>query len=162
MFSDSTIAKGLTLSTTKVSYIISFALGPYSKQQMIDNIKSGFSLTYDETTGENSKKVLQTRVQFYNEQEHRVMSFHLETFYIGFAKGPDIMEKLLAAIDNGNLQLACLLMLGSDGPNVNKTVFRLMNEKVKSVRRKGLLDIGSCNIHIAHNSFLKGLELQLI
>lgn len=49
-------------------------------------------------------------------------------------------------------------MLGSDGPNVNKKVFRLINDGIKALRGTGLVNIGTCNIHIVHNAFLKGLE----
>lgn len=33
-----------------------------------------------------------------------------------------------------------------------------MNEEMKIIRKKPLLEIGSCNIHISHNAFLKGLQ----
>lgn len=64
----------------------------------------------------------------------------------------------MKALKNGNIPIEKLLMLGSDGPNVNKKVFRLVNENVKIIRGKSLINIGTCNIHIIHNSFLKGLE----
>ena len=47
---------------------------------------------------------------------------------------------------------------GSDGPNVNKKVERLMNELMIKERGKPLLLVGSCNIHILHNAFLKGID----
>lgn len=37
-------------------------------------------------------------------------------------------------------------------------VFNLMNEKLLSLRTKNLLNIGTCNLHIIHNAFLRGLE----
>lgn len=56
-----------------------------------------------------------------------------------------------------------MIMLGSDGPNVNKKVFRLINNDVLNIRKKSLINIGTCNIHIAHNSFLKSLnELGMV
>jgi hypothetical protein len=45
-------------------------------------------------------------------------------------------------------------MLGSDRPNANKKVARIINVRVNETR-----DIGSCNIHIVHNAFLKGMQL---
>lgn len=39
---------------------------------------------------------------------------------MGHATGEDLKLKLLSAIDTANLPLSKLLMLGSDGPNVNK------------------------------------------
>ena len=46
-----------------------------------------------------------------------------------------------------------LLMLESDGPNVNKTVCNCDSD------RPGLLDIGTYNLHICHNAFEKGLAM---
>jgi hypothetical protein len=51
-----------------------------------------------------------------------------------------------------------MLTIDSDGPNVNKTVKRIINKEFLSATKYNLLDIGSCNIHTAHNAFLKGLE----
>lgn len=65
----------------------------------------------------------------------------------------------MKAVDNAGLPLQNMLMLSSDGPNVNKKVLRLVNEAVKVCRSgKSLIDIGTCNIHIMHNAFMKGLQ----
>ena len=47
-----------------------------------------------------------------------------------------------------------------DGPNVNKTIFRNMNELIVQDHPKypGLVDLGSCTIHTVLNAFGKGLE----
>jgi hypothetical protein len=53
-----------------------------------------------------------------------------------------------------------LATLVRDGPNVNKTIFWKMNEAIAKDHPEfsGLVDLGSCNIHIIHNAFGKGLE----
>ena len=51
-----------------------------------------------------------------------------------------------------------MITVGRDGPNVNKTVLRILNEAVKAERGSPLLDIGSCNLHIFHNACQAGLE----
>ena len=43
-----------------------------------------------------------------------------------------------------------------DGPNVNWKVFRLMQEDVEKQTGKKLLNIGSCGLHVIHNSFRDG------
>ena len=40
-----------------------------------------------------------------------------------------------------------------DGPNVNWKVFRLMQEDVQKQTGKKLLNVGSCGLHVIHNSF---------
>lgn len=49
-------------------------------------------------------------------------------------------------------------MLGTNGPNVNKNVFRLINDGIKTIVGRELVKIGTCHIHILHNVFLKGFE----
>ena len=50
-------------------------------------------------------------------------------------------------------------MVGSDGPNVNKKVFRMICDHLIEMDYRALIDIGTCNLHIVHNSFLSGLEM---
>ena len=47
-----------------------------------------------------------------------------------------------------------------DGPHVNKAIFKKVNELIQHDHPyfTGLLDLGSCCIHIIHNAFSKGLE----
>jgi len=61
------------------------------------------------------------------------------------------------AIENANLSLSKLLMLGCDGTNVNKKVIRLMYEQVLLHKSNKLIDIGTCSIHMIHNAFFKGI-----
>lgn len=60
-------------------------------------------------------------------------------------------------VDSG-LAFKNLIMLSSDGPNVNKKVFRLVNEIMVDDRGQGLVDVGFCNLHVVNNSFQKGIE----
>ena len=52
-------------------------------------------------------------------------------------------------------------MLESDGPNVNKTIWNIVNDALLNLpsRNYDLTDIGTCNLHICHNAFAKGLEV---
>ena len=53
-----------------------------------------------------------------------------------------------------------MVTLIRDGSNVNKAIFRKMNELITQDHPDfmGLIDLGSCSIHIIHNAFGKGLE----
>ena len=52
-------------------------------------------------------------------------------------------------------------MLESDGPNVNKTVWNIVNDVLVNwpYSNFGLTDTGTCNLHSCHNAFAKGLEM---
>ena len=57
------------------------------------------------------------------------------------------------------LPLAQLISLGSDGPNVNKTIWNLINEHMKASGLHGILPFIPCNLHIIHNAFRQGLNV---
>lgn len=76
---------------------------------------------------------------------------------MGNATAKDLARNITKTLSSSNLPKKNLLMLGSDGPNVNKAVFRIINEDVMIDRGKGLVNIGTCNIHTVHNAFMKGL-----
>ncbi|GBM15330.1 hypothetical protein AVEN_210955-1 [Araneus ventricosus] len=59
-----------------------------------------------------------------------------------------------------NLPIKKLLMLGSDGANVNKAVFKIFDHRLKSEVGEGLVNVGTCNLHIVHNAFGEGLQLD--
>lgn len=149
---------GFSLGRTKLSYLITDALGPYFHEEMLkDAQESYFSLEFDETTNVENQKELQVAIRYWSNKLGRVLSKHLETFFLGHATGAELSKYLFTALDNSNLLLTNMLFLGSDGPNVNKTVHRIVNEEVLKRRGSGLLNLGTCNIHIVHNAFLKGL-----
>ncbi|KAL4085366.1 hypothetical protein QTP88_027225 [Uroleucon formosanum] len=150
-----------SLSRTKMSYLITDTLGPHFRQIILDEIQNYstyYTLMYDETTNSESKKELQVAVPYWCNTKKEIVVSHLETFFIASATAVKIEEYLMWALDNADLPKEKLLTLGSDRPNVNTKVFRFVNEGIKSSRGHGLIDIGSCNIHIVHNAFLKGLD----
>jgi len=46
-----------------------------------------------------------------------------------------------------------MLHIGCDGPNVNKSWKKQLNESIVQLGGKPLIDIGSCNLHVLHNGF---------
>lgn len=149
-----------SISRTKFRYLLTEALGPFFKSSLLtDMAESFYCLSFDETTNNANAEELQVIVTYWSKSKNLVLHHHLQTFFIGSATAEIIVEKLNEAIDNSNLPRSNLLMLGMDGLNVNKKVQRLMNEELKEYRCKPLLDIGSCNIHILHNAFEKGINI---
>lgn len=152
------IPSDFSLARNKLSYLITEALGSYFYNQVIEYVKDSFySIEYDETTNAENQKELQLMIRYWSESKEKINVKHLETMFIGHAKGEDLAQNILKDLENAHLSLQKMITLGSDGPNVNKKVFRLINEEVLSVRNKGLINIGTCNLHIVHNAFLKGL-----
>ncbi|XP_060094265.1 uncharacterized protein LOC132571482 [Heteronotia binoei] len=148
-----------SLSPKKMRYLITDALGPHFQHMISDDVGTFFySVCFDETTNVEDKKELQILVRYWLEGRGEVVSRHLQTFFIGKADAQTCHEKNHTAISRANLPIHKLLLIGSNGPNVNKKVDRLFNENLIEMRSCGLVDIGTCPLHIIHNSYLKASQ----
>lgn len=56
------------------------------------------------------------------------------------------------------LRLSKVLMLSMDGPNVNLSVAKKMNESLALENSPELVDFGTCTLHKVHNSFSKSIS----
>ena len=158
------IPDNFTMSSSKVSYLVSEATGPYFKQVVADDVKnsgSPFTLQYDETTNAQVNKQLDIKIRYWSSAQSQVVVHHLQTYLMGHATGRQLAEKIISAVQDNGIALGQLQMLESDGPNVNKTVWNIVNDALLHLpnRNYGLTDIGTCNLHICHNAFAKGLEM---
>lgn len=68
---------------------------------------------------------------------------------MGLTTAKDIYSKLEEALDLAQLPWSKLLMLSKHGPNVNKAATKLSYFEKQPV--------GTCNIHLVHNMFHRGL-----
>lgn len=80
-----------------------------------------------------NKKELQIAIRYWSNSHNQVIILHLETLFLGSANAKTLDDFIFLTINKANVPLKKLLMLGSDRPNVNKAVFKLMNEEVKLV-----------------------------
>lgn len=117
-----------------------------------------FTLQFDETSNVKTKKELQIRVIYWSDADSIVVNRYLETRFIEKGDGDTLFKYLISSLDSNNLSLKQILTLAIDGPNVNKKVMRLFQEKLKDLNHKSLINIGSCSIHTVHNAYLKGLD----
>jgi len=71
---------------------------------------------------------------------------------MGHATGIDLSPRIIDSMTKNRLPLKQLITLGSDGPNVNKTVFNIVSQKKIDLKLAPLADIGTCNLHVVHES----------
>lgn len=159
MFEDSLTAKDFSMSRTKVSYVITHALGPYFLQQTLKDLDGAYyMLHFDETTTSQVKKQMDVLVRFFSSSTGSVQVRFLHALMFGHAFAEKVTQDLLNLLQNLKLPLTYLLSLSCDGPNANKSIKRKMQAAITDAGSKGLVDIGFCNIHVIHNAFRKGLE----
>ena len=160
MFYDSEIACNMSLSHGKASYIMSDGIGPVLLSEFISDVQQSglFTLHFDEATRMDGHKQCDILVRYWSKNADKVVVSFYKAIELGHATGDIVSTEILNALDNDGLSLKNLLMLSGDGPNVNKTIHRLINDAVVNLRDKALLDIGTCTLHIAHNAFGAGIS----
>ena len=163
MFPDSIISDHFSMGKSKVSYLISDGLGPYYRKMLCENVSKapGFVIQYDETSNSQVRKQMDVLVRYWSEAKGKVVVQFLKAIMFGRAKGDNVSRAILGALQEAGYQmpLSKLLNLGSDGPNVNKTIWSNINEKLKALGLSGLLPFVPCNMHVVHNSFREGLKV---
>ena len=118
------VPESFTMSSSKVSYLVSESSGPYFKKVLANDVKTSetpFTLQYDETTNAHVNKQLDIKIRYWSLAQSQVVVHHLQTYFMGHATGQQIDDKISSSIQDNGLTLENLLMLESDGPNVNKT-----------------------------------------
>ena len=86
-------------------------------------------------------------------------------FIFNHAIALDVAHALLDNLNQPDykLDLGKLMSLLSDGPNVNKAVWKIIDEHLKVGDLHGLLPFILCSLHVAYNAFrceLKNMEVK--
>lgn len=157
MFPDSGIAKQFSCSRTKLGYLATFGIAPCIRDNIVKAIKSTseYVLLFDESMNADlQSKQLDVHVRFMD--CGKVKTRYIDSYFLGHAKASDIQEKLMPLIEK--LGPDRILQLSMDGPHVNWKVFREVSDTVQERSGHSLLNIGSCGLHVVHNSFKSGIK----
>ena len=113
-----------------------------------------YTVHYDETTNAQTQKQLDIKVRFWSPAQGKVVVHHLQSYLMGHGSGAHLARKLISVIHDNGLALNNLIM-------VDKTVWNLLNKLILQLpdRSYGLIDIGTCNLHIFHKAFAKGPQV---
>ena len=162
MFVNSTIVQHMTMSRTKVSYMMGYGLEPHFLQMTVDDIPSSpytfNTIHFDETTTVQVKKQMDVLVRYFSETNGEIEVRFLKALLFRHAFGEKVGDELLKTLEELGLPLKLLLSISSDGPNVNKKVKANINAKLKQYFKRQLVSTDSFQLHVVHNTFRKGLE----
>ena len=81
--------------------------------------------------------------------EH-VVTRYIHSEFLGKARSVDIIECFDAIDDNGRLNK--MLQVSMDGPTVNLSAHKKLEEKCQTTYEHGLLYMGTCGLHQVHNA----------
>ena len=163
MFPDSKIAANFKLSRTSASYMIADGMSKYFTQLIVKDLvksKLPFCIHFDETTSTQVKKQMDLTLRYWSPTHEEVWITYYTSLFFGHAEGEKVAVKMYEQLFSDGIPVAKLVTLVRDGPNVNKTIFRKMDELIRHDNPEftGLVDLGSCSVHTIHNAFGKGLE----
>ena len=127
MFPGNVVAENFSMSRTKISYLISDGLGPFFRKELCAKVSlsPGYVIQYDETANSQVRKQCDIIVRYWSEEKGQVVAQFLKAAMFGHATGESVAKCILETLQEPDYEIPLnkLLNLGSDGPNVNKTVW---------------------------------------
>ena len=125
------------------------------------NSEAAFTLMYDETTTVQVKKQMEILVRYWSESEQRVTVRFMSALFFGHAKGVDVGNEIIKLVFYQDICFPAerLFNLSSDVPNVNKTIWKFVDDKLREKKNEGIDSYVPCNVHIIHNGFRQGLSV---
>ena len=154
-----------SLGRHKASYVMAHGLGPYCLKQLVEEVKkceSAFTLMFDETTTAKKQKQMDILVRYWSEVTNKVETKYVTSFMFGRAKAEKLAKMLMGLQNDKDLSgipWDKLCNISSDGPHINKKLWRLMHQELEKEGKHGLLPLLVCNIHMVHNAFRKGIDV---
>ena len=155
MFPDSQIAAKFTCGSRKTSYLCVFGLAEHFKEMLMKAVKGYFTILFDESLNKKSQtKQMDIHVRFWDGD--KVVTRYFGSQFLGHATADDMVKHFEESVVNSGLPVCNLTQISMDGPNVNWKCFKDMQKKLSDDYETILINIGSCGLHIVHNSFKTG------
>ena len=155
MFPDSQIAAKFTCGSRKTSYICVFGLAEHFKEMLMKSVKGYFTILFDESLNKKSQsKQMDIHVRFW--EGNKVITRYFGSQFLGHATANDMVKHFEESVVNSGLLVSNLAQISMDGPSVNWKFFADMKKKLSDDYECMLINIGSCGLHIVHNSFKTG------
>ena len=158
MFPVSAIAQKMNCGPTKLSYLICFGIAPYFKQQLLKELKEAqcYVISFDESLNtELHEEQMDFLVRYFHKD--KVTCRYMTSGFLGHTRAEDLKMKFEEGIIE--LEKKKMLQISMDGPNVNWKLYdSIVEKRSENDDYPGLIDIGSCNLHIEHGAFRTGVQ----
>ena len=159
MLPDSKIASGMKLCKDKVKRMVNHGFYPYFKERVLEMVSKSakFVVSFDESLN----KVTQTsqmdiNLRYWDVDAMRVEEIYWHSSFLGKTGADDLIKHFTDALEK--LDLSRMIQVGMDGPTTNWSFMKKLNAAREKDELPGLIDIGSCNLHIIHGAFKIGAE----
>ena len=76
--------------------------------------------------------------------------------FMGHTTHLDLMKNFAKGLDG--LDVSKLIQVSMDGPNTNLLFLKKMKKERSENELSGLIDLGTCSLHIVHGAFKTGAQ----
>ena len=159
MFPDSVIAEQFQMKRTKLSYIISFGLSPYFKNELVLNLQkcSSFVVIFDESYNKITKsEQMDVLIKFWDNDKKKSCTRYHASEFLERGTASEISKHLKLAIKD--IDMCKVVQISMDGPNTNLKFYReLVEEREQNYPENHcLIDIGIGGLHVLNGAFRTG------
>ena len=158
MFTDSEIARKLSLGKTKVPYVVVHGLAPYfhDNTAKVLNDCNYFVACFEEALNYVVQRgQMDVHIRFWDETQRKDATRYFASAFLGHARATDLLEKFKDVLNEKGLSK--LIQVSMDGPSVNwKFIDELSDDDAFGSDESELLEIGSCGLHVVHGAFQTG------
>lgn len=161
MFPDSIIAEKFRMHKDKLSYVITYGLGPYFQEQLTNTVRKCdfFCLSLDESLNKIAQKgQMDIIVRFFDDSKNKVMTQYLSSLFLGHCTAFNLLESFKHCLHNLGLPISKIIQVETDGPNVNLKFLKDFNEHLQIEKSNVLLDVGTCSLHILNGCYKTALS----
>ena len=159
MFLDLQIVAKYSQEETKSKFVIQFGFAPFVKDGLITDVqKTPHSFKFDKTRTSRVKKQYDRFASFFSKKLCKIVTPYCGSLFVGHCTADDLVDHFLQDVMDLGLDLNILLALGINSPNINKS---FKSKLARELQKRGatlFLEVGTCSIHIASNTFLEGIK----
>ena len=103
------------------------------------------------------KKQYDGYVQYSSKHHGQIITAYCGSLFIDHYDSSDLVQHFIDFFKEMKLDNSYLLRLVMDGPSVNKAFEKKLSEKLHNEIDKSFINVGTCSLHIVHNSFRKAI-----
>ena len=117
-----------------------------------------FSFQFGEVSTQQVKKQYDGYILFYSSTHKKIVTEYRGSLFVGHCTSDDLVNHFFEFMDKLKLNLSLLLVLGMNGPSVNRSFVKKLKARLEENYATQILDIRTCSLHIVNNTFLEGLK----
>lgn len=163
---DLTSLNSLQMGRSSATYKLKYGLAKTVKEEQFDKLKHAFfSLNIDESTNKANESVLAILVQYYCEEDGKVVIRHLASVKLEACNSNSIYNEIVTIVEENKVPWTNLVSVLMDSCNTMRGVKNGVEIQLKTKKAPHLLDIDGDTCHTINNCakkftapFLKHVE----